>query len=347
MSRNGISVAIADKAIGGLCRMILMVMAVACMAGASSCSSATSTSQAQAHGVYVSRPVPNSHVLLVPELQGGTAGWCLATGYETRTKGSSGCGQPPISTGPIVAESCEWNETRVDDFVLTSREVAAVSVDGGAAIPTASNATLPDGLRAAAVEVLRHNGHSSVGLHCPGMTPLDADGKPIRNTGKRAAKLRFASRLPGTKEWDRGVPGEHPGWNSRRPAHGACELRATQLPRETSARWGSVATVIRPERGLVGRALESCVDITYFYLGEHALTAAVLLDASHPGATPPPLPGMNPLAGHPGIFEAPGSEGERAARRVAGAWIVVEEEDGIGLRVPVELLEHLRATIHL
>jgi hypothetical protein len=53
------------------------------------------------------------------------------------------------------------------------------------------------------------------------------------------------------------------------------------------------------------------------------------------------------LAGHPGIFEALGSSGRKAARRIPGAWIVVEEEDMIGLGVPVELLEHLRATIHL
>jgi len=90
----------------------------------------------------------------------------------------------------------------------------------------------------------------------------------------------------------------------------------------------------------------SCVDITYFYLGEHALTAAVLLNASHPGATPPLLPGMEPLAGHPGIFKAPDAQ-EMAARRIPGAWLVVEENDGIGLGVPLELLEHLRATVHL
>jgi hypothetical protein len=303
---------------------------------------------ATAAGPYVSRPVPNSHVLLVPELRGGRAGWCLATGYATRTEGSSSCGEiTTTSTGPIFAgQGCEEDETRIDTYALTTSEVVAVSVAGGMPIPTTTNSTLPDGLRAAAVEVLRHNGRPSSRLRCPRMTPLDADGKPIWDTGKRAARLRFAKRLPGTKEWDRGVPGEHPGWNARRPTHGACELRATRLPRETSARWGSVATVIRPEKGLIGQALMSCVDITYFYLGEHALTAAVLLDASHPGATPPPLPGMKPLAGHPGIFEAPDSN-EMAARRIPGAWLVVEEEDDIGLKVPVELLESLRATIRL
>ena len=303
---------------------------------------------ATAAGRYVSRPAPNSHVLLVPALQGGQAGWCLATGYRTAMEGGSGCGEvTTATTGPIIAEQgCEASKTGIDLYALTTGAVAAVSVYGGTPIPTTTNATLPEGLRAAAVEVLRHGGHPSVGLHCPRMTPLEADGKPIRDTGERAGRLRFATRLPGTKEWDRGVPGEHPRWNARRPAHGACELSAAQLPRETSARWGSVATVIRPEKGLVGQALMSCVDITYFYLDEHALTAAVLLDASHPGATPPPLPGMKPLAGHPGMFAAPDAQ-EMAARRIPGAWLVVEENDGIGLRVPVELLESLRATIRL
>lgn len=56
---------------------------------------------------------------------------------------------------------------------------------------------------------------------------------------------------------------------------------------------------------------------------------------------------MKPLAGHPGIFEAPGSEGEIAARPITGAWLVVEEQDDIDLKVPVELLKSLQATIRL
>ncbi len=305
-------------------------------------------SHSAAHSAYVSRAVPISHVLLVPELHGGSAGWCLATSYQTTTEGGGGCMElTTTSAGPIVAEeSCDESETGIHLFAVTTSEVAGVSVYGGTPILTTTYATLSDGLRVAAVEVVRHNGRPSIGLHCPRLTPLDADGKPIRDTGKPAAPLGFATKLPGTKEWDRGVPGEHPGWNARRPAHGACELRAKQLPRETSARWGNVVTVIRPEKALVGQALLSCVDVTYFYLGEHALDAAVLLDASHPGATPPPLPDMKPLAGHPGMFEAPDSQ-EMVARRIPGAWLVVEENDGIGLRVPMELLEDLRATIRL
>lgn len=100
-------------------------------------------------------------------------------------------------------------------------------------------------------------------------------------------------------------------------------------------------------RGLIGHVLLSCVDTIYIYRSEHHLTGAVLLDASDPGKTPPPLPGMRPLPGHSGIFEGPGSSGKIVARRIPSAWLVVEEEDGIGLSVPVELLQKLHASVRL
>lgn len=291
-------------------------------------------SHSATHSAYVSRPVPNSHVLLVPELQGGWAGWSLATG----TGGGSGGGQvTTTSTGPIFAEGgCEGGSERgIDVYALTTSEVAAVSVAGGMSIATTTNPTLPDGLRAAAVEVLPHNGRPNIELHCPRLTPLDTHGKPILRRGKPGRPQAF--RLPGTLQWE--APAH--------PPSGACELTATRLPRETVAEHGYVATRIKPYRGLLGRALLSCVSTVYVYHEEHHLIAAVLLGASHPGTTPPPLPGMQSLAGHPGVFEAPGSGGEMVARRIPGAWLVVEESDGIGHQVPAELLEHLAATVHL
>ncbi len=292
-----------------------------------------SSCSALAESPYVSRPAPNSHVLLVPELQGGIAGWCVATATETTTGGSSGCGAARTSTGPIFAEGgCQGDDMRLDTFVLTTSEVAAVSVAGGPPIPTHANATLPDGLRAAAVEVLRRKGKP---WPCFRVTPLAANGTPIRKRGKPGRPLLVT--LPGARHWTE---------SAHQPA-GVCKLTATQLPRETVAYEGDVATRIRHYRGLLGRALLSCVDTVYINHEEHHLTSAVLLNAAHPGATPPPLPGMRPFAGHPGIYEAPGCEGKRAARRIPGAWLVVEEEDDIGLRVPVELLESLRATIQL
>jgi hypothetical protein len=53
---------------------------------------------------------------------------------------------------------------------------------------------------------------------------------------------------------------------------------------------------------------------------------------------------MKPLPGHPSVFEGPQ---DRFARRIRGAWLVVQEEDNIGPSVPLELLEHLHATVHL
>jgi hypothetical protein len=308
-------------------RIAIVTTALLCTATVSGCSGSTADS------AYVSRPVPNSHVLLVPELQGGWAGWSLATGYRTITEGS---GQlRTTSTGPIFAEgSCEENNRRIKVYALTTSEVAAVSVAGGVPIATTTNPTLPVGLRAAAVEVLRHDGQPNSRLSCPRLMPLDASGKPIERRGKVGRPQAFILR--GTRVW------EAPA----RPPVGVCKLTATRLPPDTVAEYGYVATRIRPYRGLLGRALLSCVSAVYVH-HEGRLTAAVLLNASHPGAIPPPLPSMKPLAGHRGIFEAPGSEGGMAARRIPGAWLVVEEKNGIGLRVPIELLEALRAAIRL
>jgi len=315
---------------------ILVVAVLACAAGVFSWANASSASSGtRSHGKYISRPAPHGHVLLVAELHGGSAGWCLATATED----TAGCGGGPTSTGPIFAEGgCDSGEDETNVFALATSRVRAVSVEGGPPIPTITNATLPDGLRSVAIEIRGQKGQPPPDIRngpCPRVSPLNAKLEPIHQQSRPGMPLRI--QLPGALRWE----------SPTTPPHGACQLSATHLPPETSARWGSVATRIRPYPGLIGQALLSCVDIDYFYLEEHALDSAVLLDAAHPGATPPPLSGMKPLAGHPGIFQAPGSEGERVARRIPGAWLVVEENDGIGLQVPLNLLESLRATIHL
>ncbi len=287
------------------------------------------------HRAVVSRPVPNGYVYVVPELEGGWAGWSMEAGYRTKTEGGSG-GAPlgRTSTGPIFAEQgCEQNERSIDVFALTTHEVAAVSVAGGRPIATTTNSTLPDGLRAAAVEVLRRNGQPSILRNCPRITPFDVHGKPIDRKGKPGSPQAF--KLRGTRQWE--APAH--------PPRGVCELAAAQLPQEIVASKGGVATQVRPHRGLFGQALLSCVGTVYVYEEQHHLTAAVLLDAERPGARPPALAGMKPVPGRRGIFESPGAEGKRVERRIPGAWLVVEEEDEIGLRVPVELLESLYATV--
>lgn len=298
-------------------------------------------------------------MLLVPDLDVGVAGWCLATGTETANGGSSGCGAPRTSMGPILAESCEESPTAIHVYLLTRGQVAAVSVAGGRPIPTRVNRTLPDGLRAAAVEVLRHNGepHLKFTRPCLQMAALDAAGNAIQ--GRRTRNPPLDATVPGAQLWnahpDPGAEacmiakGESPSACElpTRPPAGVCQLTAARLPAQIEARQGAVATDIRAYPNLLGQPLLSCVDTDYFYLGEHSLDSAVLLNAAHPGSAPPPLPGMKPLAGDPGIFEAPGCEGELVGRRIPGAWLVVEENDEIGVRVPVELLDDLHATINL
>jgi hypothetical protein len=131
------------------------------------------------------------------------------------------------------------------------------------------------------------------------------------------------------------------------PAPGVCRLDAPHLRLGTVAWEGAVADAIRPVRRLLGRALVSCADTVYIHRVGEYVTAAVLLDASRPGAAPPALPGMKPFGGHPGIFQASSSGGPVVARRIPGAWVVATTSEGpVGPAMPIEILEHMRVTIH-
>lgn len=305
---------------------------------ASSCSGgAHASTDSAAHLGYVSRLAPNGRLLLTPTLAGGAAGWCMTITNRRPNGRSATCSDPATSTGPVFAQACTASGAITTIYVLTRSEVAAVAVDGGNAIPTSRNATLPAWLRAAVIELrgpalpLRQR----LAHLCPASTPLDANGKAIRQGGERGTPL--SRELP-SKIWEQPVY----------PPRSTCELAAHGLPAKIVASKGSVVARIRAVHGLIGQALLSCAETIYTYEEEHELPAAVLLDAAHPGWIPPPLPDMTPLSGYAGIFEAPGSAGENlVARRIPGAWLVVEEQDGVGIRAPIELLEHLRASVRL
>jgi hypothetical protein len=333
----------AQKADPGVARFAGLVTTLACVVMTSACSSAGGTSSVVAmRQRVVSRPIPGVSVGLTPTLAGGYAGWCIAMTTTTRNGSGSICSGTRTWTGPIVLESCSeivspkvFAAARV--VVLTKGDVAAVRVAGGTPIPTESASALPGGLRAAAIELpgykIDRTGFT-VGypwLPCPRVAAFDARDKLIADQGASGSLL------------DVPLPGRY--WRPpARPPSGVCRLAATRLPRDTVLIEGTVATRVRPLPGLIGQAFIACTDTTYFYKDNHDIPAAVLLGATHPDAEPPDLPGMKPLAGHPSVFEAPP---DMFARRIRGAWLVVEEEDNIGPRVPVELLEHLRATIHL
>jgi hypothetical protein len=83
---------------------------------------------------------------------------------------------------------------------------------------------------------------------------------------------------------------------------------------------------------------------TEYSLGHSSLDAGVLLDATAPAqAAPVSLPGEAPVHRHPGLYSAPGWNGQLLGRRVGNAWLVVE--GGAGLQQRIALLSHLRARV--
>ena len=271
---------------------------------------------------YRWRATPGGQVSLVPVLDAGEAGWCMqtATRIVTRTSISSSraCPTPTTSTGPIFAESCgDSPEEGAFVFALTQPDVAAVSIDGGTRIPTTTNATLPGSLRAASLQAPDYPFQLLFSTHCPEVTPFEADGTTIPTPSTPGVPL--ARRLP-RATW------AHP----QNPPRGVCRLVTSRLRLGTVAWEGAVATAIAPVHEPLGRALVSCADTVHIHkVGEYVTTAA-LLNASRPGSTPPPLPGMTPLAGHPGIFRASSSDGPVLARRVPGAWVLATTDETTG-----------------
>jgi hypothetical protein len=133
-------------------------------------------------------------------------------------------------------------------------------------------------------------------------------------------------------------------WARPQPlAPGPCQIRAHGLP-ALEPEWGHVAATIRPYPAkIIGRAFFSCIDSEY-YMHKWPLETAILLDARHPGRAPAAIPGMKPVAGSPGLFNAPGDwHGEITAARQQGAWLVVA--GGSGLHQRIEVLRHLSASV--
>ncbi len=309
-------------------------IAVICLLTTASCSQSASGSS-QAGTQSVKQMVDHARVLLLPPMKGGEGGWCV-----TLDAGECPTLSSPTALAPIVAEDWSGGGPSVDvGIVLTTNQVMAVSVNDGPAVPTHTEQALPDGLRTAVVKLsggpLRQvpgipGGVHNLPLRSLRFTPLDGRNKPISQIGHPSAPLVF------------NVAGQR--WSQQAsPPQGICEMSADHLG-GLVFQGGFVVSSSNFHRVLVGEPLLSCVSAS-FTLERWPLIASVLLDAAHPGSLPPLLPAMQPLPGHPGIFQGPGVEGETIARRLPRAWLVVAKGQGLSQRLT--LLEHLRATIHL
>lgn len=302
----------------------------------------------------VSASAIHQPVLLLPDVTGGVAGWCI-----TRTV-RGGCQIESPGGAAIVGEAWgsqyggmggESSQPATEGFALTTSDVAAVSVDGSSAIPTRREPELPAGLRAVVVAVRGgpvrkvsvprlFGGKPRVLLvpkSFPRFTPLNSNGRAIAQRGTPPASLAF--RVPG-RGWS------HPAV----PTYGLCRIRALPL-HGLEAPEGFVVTRLRPRIAWRGRPFRkiarpylSCASNSYNYSG-WPLVASVLIDAMHPGVAPASFLGMKPLPGHPGAFQALCAQGEMVARRIRGAWLIVANGRDNAQRMVV--LEHLRADVHL
>jgi hypothetical protein len=259
-------------------------------------------------------------ITITPALKAGTIGWCTSIHYrdvpslraEGGEFGGGGCGAGTPAVGsPLFAP--DGSQERGLWYVLAAPQVAAVRVANGPTVLTRADARLPRGFRAAVFEIPA----KAFAHGFPRLTALDASGRAIPGS--------FYESPP--KE-----PARYWQYPQRQP-QGRCPLTARRGS-GVHAGLGEVLTAIVPDPGIIGHAYLSCTEVGFRF---HAtwLTAAVLLDAKHPGALPAVLPDMRPVPGAPGVFDRSSAslpEGI-AARRVGNAWLVVKGQAGVGQRV--------------
>jgi hypothetical protein len=313
-------------------------------------------------------------IRVTPDLSTGSAGWAVWTAYTGPPYGGGlgggGGGGYPTPTAPIFQGSgvAPWSVpsgARIPGdsvgSVLTGPQVAAVRI-GDRTIQTFTSAQLPAGDRAA-VFFLSGRGPIPVVGWRPGQPTMSHMRVPEPTPAGRLRWTTFATTalipvnsaghtLPATFPPDSGflrgwsfwqapsavTPNIHePRYHGRiHPRAGACELTQHGLPGLTPE-WGSTIQSVPTVRTYVGELFVSCVS-TEYYLHGWPMTAAVLLNARHPGAALGPIPGARPLAGRPSMVDFPA--GSLSARRVGNAWLVVQ--GGAGTTQRVQALNALR-----
>jgi hypothetical protein len=283
-----------------------------------------------------------------PYLNAGQSGWCagVITTEQRRFRGwSEGCGGTPGA--PIVAESFVAAEAHnaTLNWAITTSSVAAVRF-GGEVVRTRPDPRLPAGFRAA-VEIV-----------APGHTPSNGTQREVMRLHRRhggvlvITKPRAVEALDARGaviHYDKVLHSATPQLPRHGPAH--LDLRTTvywapphappnrpcaihsRALRGPQPQWGNVAIRINPVRGVPGSAFISCAD-SEFYWRHWPLEAAVLLNAAHPGNQPASFPQLRPVPGHAGVFDAPGGvQGHLTARRMNGAWLVVQGGEDLTQRL--------------
>jgi hypothetical protein len=270
---------------------------------------------------------------VIPDLEPGNAGWCSYprfwyTGRSRRaTEISQGGTCAPAITGnpPVILGGGENSL----NWIVVSRQVAAVRVGPHEVIRPRSDPRLPDGWRAVVTFSAGFNPTSNPPkTPLPELIPLDARGRPIPLKGVRSLA---------------GVPLRSVDPNH--PRSGPCALRGANLAGLT--RQWEVAVTALPHFGssVANDALFTCAHSWYLFApNAPAVSAAILLNARNPGQAAPLLPDLHPTA-TAGLFtEDGGSSGDITARRMGRAWLVVQ---GGTPRARANLLQNLTRTAEI
>ncbi len=307
-------------------------------------------------------------IRVTPSLSSGSSGWEVWTAYKgppyAGGLGGGGGGGYPTPTTPIFQGGgvAPWsiptgaNSTGDSvGFVVTGPQVAAVRI-GDRTIRTFSSSQLPAGDRAAVFFLAARAPTPVVGWR-PGQ-PIDSRMRaPAPGPRFHSTSIRTTAVLPldsaghvlatGASRPDDGyvrgwsfwqapsavTPNIHePRYRGRtRPRPGICELKQHGLPGLTPE-WGSTIRSLPTVQDYVGELFVSCVS-TEYYLHGWPMAAAVLLDARRPGAALGPIPGADPVPGHPDFVDFAGAS--LSARRVGDAWLVVQGGSGTTQRLSV------------
>jgi hypothetical protein len=309
-------------------------------------------------------------IVVSPLLTAGEVGWCSSITYTYRGKpGRSGGGEcgsdyptrrQPLFGPDVMGFGYSAPAPQIGDtvhFLMTGPGVAYVRVGKTTIAVRHDDPDVPVGdgvvvffLPAAAppvtvppagerppyyttIFVPPHSTHDRLppwvprkaGMQRVGVTPAVALDRLGREIPYRVSGGYFVS----SRWWQR--PGREP--------NGRCQIERRGLP-GLVAKWGHVTDQIRPVSGAQGTALLSCLS-TEYYLDGWGLTAAVLLNAQHPGGPVGSIPGTQPVPGHPGTVTSMHATGFGAitAHRYRNAWLVIQ--GGRDLRQRLEALNAL------
>jgi hypothetical protein len=260
-----------------------------------------------------------------PSMQAGVIGWCTSLvtyrGARSFDLGTGGCnGAPPAVGAPMFGARDGGIGGASLSYVFTGPQVAAVRVAGGPTVLTRPDPRLPFGFRAAVFSPrTRYSKRAGVELSAYGagvaLSALDSAGQVI------PGNAYVGTVTEATRSWRAPNP----------PAAGACSI-SQRRGAPVVLQSGSVLSEAVGDPGIVGHAFLPCLTTSFTFDGTR-FAAAILLDAKQPGRLPAPLPDMQPLAGHPGVFARQramtnlfndeANSLDIVARRVRNTWLVV------------------------